>query len=548
MLLNFIRNYFSYFRPGIIMNSSSPPPAPDYKGAAEAQGASSIAAIREQTAQNRVDQYNPWGSLTWGKKGGFDQAGYDAAMKAYQDSWVAPTAGSYMGGSYMPPGQDAQGNYVDGGYGSNGYVPGTDGYYRLPAPNRADFDNPIEWTQNVNLNPELQGALDSQIAMQKGRSDIALGLMPQVEQAITQPLDWNSFQDFGNAPTASNLQFAGPAPTLQMANNAPNLLHNLNTIGLYDQGEFKAQNLPQVGQLTRDGIPGMPTYDGKFVQDIQNQALEFMSADQRQQQTALEAKLAAQGVTPGSAAYNNAMRQFNDQQARDKYQALNVAMNQAQGMFNSGLAANAQGFNQNRDIFNSQLAANQNAFGQQNQAWQNNFNLDNLQFNQRLTEHNFANQAMAAQNGMNLANLGFNNQSMIGQNQMNNANTVLNNQAMQQQFQQQQAIADYQNNLRIQQIKEAQMRQLQPLNNLNALLTGQQVGQPQFNSFNTAGAAQPINYLGAAQAQYGADLGNYNAQQAASAANMNGLFSLGGSLLGGAGAAGGFGNLFSFGG
>ncbi len=504
----------------------SAPPAPDYKSAAEAQGAASMEAIKYQTAANRPDRVTPWGKESWTNNRTFDQAGYDAAMADYNAKTSQATAPTQR---YVQPQSWSSGDqqYTNDGYWET--IPGTQGT-TMAMPDRNSFYGADNWQQTTTLTPEIQAALDSQIAMQKGRSDIANGLMDQAKTAITTPIDYDSFQQLGKAPEASSFSFAGNSPTLSRIGDAPNLLHNLNTIGLHDQGLFNANNLPNVGELNRNGIPAMPTYDSKFVQDIQNQALNFMSADQKQQQTALEAKLAAQGVTSGSNAYTNALRQLNDQQSRDKYQALNVAMNQAQGMFNSGLAANAQGFNQNKDIFNSQLMSNQNAFNQQNQAWQNNFNLDNLQFNQRLTEHNFANQAMQNQNAMSLANLGFNNQADLAQNSANLQNLGFNNQLMNQQFAQQQAISDYQNKLRQQQIAEAQMRQLQPLNNINALMTGQQVGMPQMPAFNTAGAPQPTQYLQAANM-----LGNYNMQAAqmdnASANSfLGGAFGLGGQL------------------
>jgi hypothetical protein len=45
--------------------SASPPPAPDYVGAAEATGASNLEAVRAQTQANRVNQYTPYGSLEY---------------------------------------------------------------------------------------------------------------------------------------------------------------------------------------------------------------------------------------------------------------------------------------------------------------------------------------------------------------------------------------------------------------------------------------------------------------------------------------------------
>jgi len=68
----------------------------------------------------------------------------------------------------------------------------------------------------------------------------------------------------------------------------------------------------------------------------------------------------------------------------------------------------------------------------------------------------------------------------------------------------------------------------EPLNTLNAVRTGSQVTGPQFvNSFNQATTAGP-DLLGAAGMQYNAQMGDFNAQQAAQANLNQGLFSLAG--------------------
>lgn len=72
-----------------------------------------------------------------------------------------------------------------------------------------------------------------------------------------------------------------------------------------------------------------------------------------------------------------------------------------------------------------------------------------------------------------------------------------------------------------------------PLNEINALLSGSQVSNP----FAVPNAAQntqvaPAPVFGAAQAQYGADLNNYNAQQAGMGNIMSGLFGLGSAAVG----------------
>ncbi|MCZ4330779.1 tail fiber domain-containing protein [Castellaniella denitrificans] len=84
-----------------------------------------------------------------------------------------------------------------------------------------------------------------------------------------------------------------------------------------------------------------------------------------------------------------------------------------------------------------------------------------------------------------------------------------------------------------------------PLNELNALRTGNQVSMPQFPGFAQQATTGGADMLGAANAGYQAQLGAYNADQAASGNMLGGLFGIGSGLLQGAGAAGGFGALFS---
>ena len=371
------------------------PPAPDYVGQAEAQAKSSREVTNMANYANRPTINTPWGSQTWTTQKVVDPA----------------------------TGQDV-----------------------------------TAWTQNTNLTPLAQGALDDQLAMQKGRSEAALGLMPSAKADISRAIDYENMQGWGGAPNVSNFQGMGPSPTL-----ATSFDYNKN----------------------------LPTYDQNFVQGLQNQALEYMRPDQEHQQELMASKLANQGITAGSEAYNTAMRQMADQQSRDKYNALNTAMTQGSQMYANQLAGQNQGYNQS------------------------------------LGSANFGNTAMGQQQGL------------------NQAAATLNNQNMQNLYAQQMGNSNYQNQLRQAQISEAQQRQTQALNNINALISGQQVSMPQMPSFNANQAAQPVNYLGAANAQ-----GNYSMQQqqmnnASANSAMSGAFGLGGSLLGAAGNAGSIGSLFA---
>jgi len=432
----------------------SAPPAPDYAGAAERQAQASMDVTKYQTRANRPTINTPWGTQSWEVNNNFDQAGYDAAMQAYKDSYQPPTPQESGDGGFNGLGSISLANVL-GNKNGNGQ-----GGYSLPKPNRDDFMGQEEWTMNTQLTPEAQKALDSQMAIQQGRSDTALGLMPHAQEAITTPIDYNSMQQYASAPEIANLQNAGNAPNLQTSVDTTNV----------------------------------PTYNSEYVQGVTNQALDYMRPEMQAQREALDAQLAAQGITPGSEAYNNAQRRFDDQQSRDQYNAVRLGMEQGNAMYRNQLAGNEQ------------------------------------QFGQNLSAGQFGNAAMGQQNSLNLANTQFNNQNEMTSYQQRMLNT------------------EFDNNLRNAQIAEAQMRQQQPLNNMNALVTGQQVSMPNMPQFNTAQRAQAPQYLNAANMGYQADLNAYNAQQAGAGNMMGGLFSLGGAALGGAGMAGGFGNLFSMGG
>lgn len=72
-----------------------------------------------------------------------------------------------------------------------------------------------------------------------------------------------------------------------------------------------------------------------------------------------------------------------------------------------------------------------------------------------------------------------------------------------------------------------------PLQELNAILRGNQVTAPVFNNFATQSTTPGANYLGAAGQQFNADLGNVNASNANTAGITQGLFGLAGAAIGG---------------
>src|SRR5699024_10522515 len=59
------------------------PSTPDYEAAARATAEGNLDLAKYTTEANRINQYTPWGSLTYTNDREFDQEAYDAAMAAY---------------------------------------------------------------------------------------------------------------------------------------------------------------------------------------------------------------------------------------------------------------------------------------------------------------------------------------------------------------------------------------------------------------------------------------------------------------------------------
>lgn len=344
---------------------SSAPAAPDYTGAAQQQAQASKEITNMQTWANRPTINTPFGTQSW-------QAG----------STIDPATGQ-------------------------------------PVTN---------WTQNTTLAPGMQSALESQIGVQKGRSDLAGGFMDRVSQEYGSPFDWQNLPQMARS--------GGPA--------------QLNT-GLADY------------------TPGLQTginFDTNYRDRVAGDLMTRMQPVHERQQSQLETQLANQGFNVGTEGYTRALSDLQGRQASERYNALDSAGSEAQRLFNMEQA-----------------------------------------------KSQFGNQALGQAASMDQSRMGAMNSAM-GQQQ------GLNQQA-----------SDYQNRLRQQAIAEQMQRRGMSLNEMNAVLSGQQVGMPQMPSFNTAQASQTPNLMGAMQSGYDAQLGAYNANQAGNSNFMGGLFSLGGAAL-----------------
>jgi len=265
---------------------------------------------------------------------------------------------------------------------------------------------------------------------------------------------------------------------------------NPNTPAIQYGGQ--APTLGQVGQAGQaQGMGNAPTlqtgldYQGMEGWDKATGLLmNRLNPQIAQSEERLQAQLANQGIAPGTEAYNRAMTQ--------------------QGQKTNDLLTQAQLAGQN---------VQQNMFGQ------------------ALQGGSFANQAMLGQNQAQGANTQLSNQAM----QQNYANQLAanqqNNQAMQQMFANQQAGANLSNQAQQQAYNQAMTNYNMPLNTLSALRSGSQVQNPTFVNSAQQATTGGADILGATQMGYNAQMGDFNAKQAAQQNLNSGLMGLGGAAM-----------------
>ena len=283
-------------------------------------------------------------------------------------------------------------------------------------------------TVTQTLTPAAQAALESQQDVQRGLAGVAQ-------------------TGIGNAQNILNTPFNANLPNLQTSLEQPGQLNYGPQAGMYGA---------QSG-LDLSGVAKMPVNAGMTGQ----QAIMSRLAPQiEQSRAANEQRLANQGITPGSEAYNNSMRTQGEQQ-NDLY---TQAALQGIGL---DTAANQQGFNQ------------------------------------ALGAGGFYNTAQGQNFGQSATGAGLYNQA---QNQLYNQNlggAQFGNTALQQSLAQQLALRN------------------QPINEISALMSGSQIQNPQFQQYTGQNVAAAPVFQGAQAAGqqatdiYGQQMAGYNAKMGA---------------------------------
>jgi hypothetical protein len=291
-------------------------------------------------------------------------------------------------------------------------------------------------TVNQSLTPDAQAALTAQQKTQAALANLGQQGAQQAGSVLGTPFQYNGPGINTSGPQAGPLNY-GP-----------------------DASKYSAAT-----GLDLSGVAKAPINAGTTAQQA---ILSRLNPQIDRSNAALQSRLANQGITQGSEAYNNAQtdqgQQNNDLQTQAALQGINLDM-----------AANQQGYGQalsSAGFYNSGQAQNYgnaaNSAGLYNSAQGQNFNqgLQSAQFS---------------------------------------------NTAAQQSLQQQLALRN------------------QPLNEITALESGSQIQNPQFQQYQGQNvAAAPVFQGAQAQGQYGLD--QYGIQQNAQNSQLQGLYGLGGTV------------------
>lgn len=431
------------------------------------------------------------------------------------------------------------------------------GSFSFTDPNSGRTYELPRFTANQTLTPTGQTIQNNTLGAQVAMSGAAQSAAQRMQGLMGRGINTSSLPGRGTVPTlagapsgnyAARGGIANAGAIQQQVANAGGITRNIADAGPIQRqveiGPNSQKQIADAGAITR-------SYNGDFSQDrqkVEGALMSRLSPQLQQDRAAREAQLRQQGIVLGSAAYDRAMGQL-DQQSNDARMQAVLAGGQEQSRM--------VGLERDRAMF--QNSAQQQQFGQNytgaqfyNQGLEQDFgrrlaagNFANAaqgqQFGQNATQAQFQNAAQAQQFGQNLQGGQFANaaqQQQFGQNaaqtqqfnaaQGQNWNQALagagfNNQTAQTQYQ-------MQNGARANALQEQINLRNQQMNEIQALMGGSQVQSPNF--VNTPGLNMPTtDYAGLIQQNFA----NQNAIYGQQMQNWNGLW---GGLMGGAASLG----------
>lgn len=304
-------------------------------------------------------------------------------------------------------------------------------------------------TVTTTLSAQQQAIKDQEDQAQQNLATLANTQSSKLNDLLGTPFDLSNLPAAGNASSLT-------APNYSTFSSAPTLQSSVGNVG----------NIANSYDINQD------------VSQYQDALMAKLQPSLDASRSALEQKLANQGLQPGSEAYDRALATATSQENDARYGAILNA-----GQEQTRLANLAQ-----------QQATFQNAAQQQayNQAYQNTGLANST------AQQNFQNQ---------------------------NTQTAANNALQDQTFNAQQSIINAQNTQRANALNEQYAARNQPINEISSLISGAQVDAPNF--VTTQGQSLPtVDYAGLVNQNYQNQLSAYNSSQAGIGSLLGGLGSL----------------------
>ena len=236
-------------------DSPSPPPAPDYTGAAQATASGNLEAARAATSANRINQYTPYGSQTYTQLG------------------------------------------------------------------------PDQWRSDLNLAPQAQQTLDSQLNVSRNLGNLTEEQLGRVNQQYSQPMDLSSVQQVADQSYKDQTARLDPQWDQRKAQFDQQMANQGITAGgeAYDNAsrDFGQQRNDAYTQARQAALSTMPqTY--QLASSTYNQPLNTLNA-----------------IRTGAQIQNPTFQQAGMQQATPGANYLGAAGQQGQydqGLYNSQVA------------------------------------------------------------------------------------------------------------------------------------------------------------------------------------------------------------------
>ena len=544
----------------------SPPPAPDYTGAAAAQGAANVETARASAKLSNPNIYSPYGTQLVSYEGDVPTIRQTLTPQAQQTLLAqqrVQTGLADLGEQGIGTARKVLSTpFAFGGPAVQTSLGQFDALQSAPAVGSfgmAGSVNPSQYGQAGTVNTGEYGRATALNPNQYGQSGSI------------------NASEFGRASALNPNQY-GTAGGI-----------NINQLG-QAQGGVSGPNI--TSSLDLSNVARMPINAGTTGQEA---ILSRLEPSIQRNRVSTETQLINQGLRPGTEAYDNAIKllgqQENDQRQQAALQGLNLDLSANQQGFGQALAggqfgnqAQLSGFGanlQNQQAANQALAQNVNQqlaaqqlanqaisqnFGQgsaaqqmANQAIAQNYaqGLSAQQLANQAVSENFgrgsaaqqmANQAIAQNFGQGLSAQQLANQAIAqnfgqGANAQQMANQAIaqnygqgltasqtENARIAQQFNQAQQAAQFGNIAQQQALAQAIQNRQMPLNEISALMSGSQIQNPQFAAYQGQ-TITPPNIAGAAAQQGAFNQNLYNQQVAGQNAQTTGLFQLGAAAL-----------------